>query len=327
LFLLLIGEKNADVVEILKINNMENKLPKYWVVRQQTNNPNWEKVIDYINNNYNMSWLGGKTNYYYGYTGHSKHNGTDSGICLSLFKNNPTVLTIEAFMELTNQKPETIKLNKLPKYWVVERDLRNPDWKKVIDYLNRQSGFTWEGNAYNYYGTEPTTSSGVNCYDEISYFKGNPTVFTIEEFIELTNQKPETMVTIKRKELQKIHDIACDGWKQRIANIASGQPFGDIKLSQAEVDEMFKAATPKQLPVLENIFGKQQEELDFRVALDVKVDGLSLFGGLETSHTEAFIVLPNPINKGDKNKFYLNPNYNWELVDDELIVTRKYLQY
>ena len=131
------------------------------------------------------------------------------------------------------------------------------------------------------------------------------------------------MVTIKRKELQKIHDIACDGWKQRITNIASGQPFGDIKLSQAEVDEMFKAATPIQLPVLGNIFGKQREELDFRVALDVKVDGLSLFGGLETSHTEAFIVLPSPFSKGDRNKFYLNPNYNWELVDGELIVTRK----
>ena len=217
---------------------MENKLPKYWVVKQETDNPNWEKVIDYINNTYNMSWLGALTNYYYGYTGHSKHNGTDSGICLSLFKNNPTVLTIEAFMELTNQKSETI-------------------------------------------------------------------------------------VTIKREQLQEIHDIACDTWKQIITNIASGQPFGDIELSKSLVDEMFKAATPIQLPVLVNIFGKQREELDLRVALDVKVDGLSLFGGLETSHTEAFIVLPSPFSKEDRNKFYLNPNYNWELVDDELIVTRK----
>ena len=31
----------------------------------------------------------------------------------------------------------------------------------------------------------------------------------------LTNQKSETMVTIKREQLQEIHDIACDVWKTK----------------------------------------------------------------------------------------------------------------
>jgi hypothetical protein len=208
--------------------------------------------------------------------------------------------------------------NKLPKYWVVKRDLSNPDWKKVIDYLNELSGYSWDGLLLNYYGIHV---GGVNCWDVILH---DTTVLTIEEFMELTNQKLETMVKIERKQLQVIYDIACSDWKVKIEGIAKGQPFGDeIELTESQVDEMFKAATKDQLPILEGIFGKQREELDLRVGIDGKVDGLSLFGGLETSHTEAFIVLPSPYCQVDRNKFYLNPNYNWELVDDELIVTRK----
>jgi hypothetical protein len=214
--------------------------------------------------------------------------------------------------------------NKLPKYWVVKRDLSNPDWKKVIDYLNQLSGYDWGGKSFIYYGTEYSSGIGVNCFDELSHFNSNPILLTIEEFMELRNQKSETMVKIERKQLQVIYDIACSDWKVKIEGIAKGQPFGDeIELTESQVDEMFKAATKDQLPILEGIFGKQREELDLRVGIDGKVDGLSLFGGLETSHTEAFIVLPSPYCQVDRNKFYLNPNYNWELVCDELIVTRK----
>ena len=80
--------------------------------------------------------------------------------------------------------------NVLPQYWVVERNTSNPNWKKVIEYLNKQSGYEWRGDAYTYYGIERNGMMGnVNCYDTFSYFKGNPTLLTIEQFMELTNQK------------------------------------------------------------------------------------------------------------------------------------------
>ncbi len=247
--------------------------------------------------------------------------------------------------------------NTLPQYWVVKRDETNPNWKKVIKYLNEQSGYGWEGNAFNYYGTEANDEEGVNCHDTLSSFKGNPTVLTIEEFMKLsnqntvvdfkvkgtklpvithgtyfrcvnigyddsdsqfsgdrddlvsfgckdykgetyiladsegydgknyymfkesilqelakkqnlTNQKSETMVTIKREQLQEIHDIACDVWKTRIKDIAKDQPFGDINLSNGTIDKMFKAATNDQLPILEKIFGKQEEEINLGEILE-----------------------------------------------------------
>lgn len=132
------------------------------------------------------------------------------------------------------------------------------------------------------------------------------------------------MVKIERKQLQVIYDIACSDWKVKIEGIAKGQPFGDeIELTESQVDEMFKAATLTQLPVLVYIFGKQSKELDFRVDIDTIIDDLKIFGDVQTPNDQAFIVLPHIGIEVDKNKFYLNPNYNWELVDDELIVTRK----
>jgi hypothetical protein len=246
--------------------------------------------------------------------------------------------------------------NRLPEYWAVKRDKSNPNWKKVINYLNQISGYEWEGDAYAYYGIEKNIAPGVNCYDTFSYFKGNPTLLTIEEFMELSNQntvvdfkvkgtklpvitegtsfrcvdwdqrdscnwsgeannlisfgtqtfnnetyilaekanyiegnyymflesilqelakkqnlteqKSETMVTIKREQLQEIHDIACDVWKTRITDIAKDQPFGDIALADGTVNKMFKAATSTQLPVLEKIFGKQEEEINLGEILE-----------------------------------------------------------
>jgi hypothetical protein len=123
--------------------------------------------------------------------------------------------------------------------------------------------------------------------------------------LELENKIAE--LKAKRKELQKIHDIACDGWKQRIANIAKDQPFGDIKLSQAKVDKMFKAATPKQLPVLEKIFDK-------RVTLDMD----AILRQIEVRKNWNLAGV----------SFFLPYDYTWKIVSDDigvscLVPTRK----
>jgi hypothetical protein len=274
--------------------------------------------------------------------------------------------------------------NRLPEYWAVERDKSNPNWKKVINYLNQISGYEWKGDAYTYYGIEKNIAPGVNCYDTFSYFKGEPTLLTIEEFMELTNQntmvdfkvkgtklpvvtegtsfrcvdwgqrdscnwsgeakylisfgtqtfnnetyilaekvnyiggnyymflesvlqelykkqnlteqKLETMVTIKREQLQEIHDIACSTWKDRIKDIAKDQPFGDIALADGTVNKMFGAATSTQLPVLEKIFGKQEEEINLGEILEcieIRYEG----------------------NLTDKS-FFLPTKYTYEIIKD-----------
>jgi hypothetical protein len=246
------------------------------------------------------SWVGDAFNYY-GFDG-NELSGVNCWDKLSHFKGNPTLLTIEQFMELSNQKE-----NKLPEYWVVKQDQNNPGWKKVIKYLNDKSGYGWVGDAYTYYGTEPNCDKNVNCWDNISNFLNNPTLLTIEEFLRLTNQKPETMITIKREQLLSIHDIACSAWKERITNIAKDQPFGDIALSQTQVDGMFKAANSDQKVVLEQIFGKQN-----------KIDMQAVLNGIEVRKNHSLAGV----------SFFLPYEYTWKIVSDDsgvpcLVPTKK----
>lgn len=84
--------------------------------------------------------------------------------------------------------------NNLPKYWVVKRpdDYKsNPDWKKVIDYLNtiNPEGH-YSGITHNYYGVDGNSYySGVNCCNNIKEFINNPIELSLDEFIRLYEGK------------------------------------------------------------------------------------------------------------------------------------------
>jgi len=53
-------------------------------------------------------------------------------------------------------------------------------------------------------------------------------------------------------ELKRIYDVACDTWKQKIADMI--KPFADhAVVSQEMAEKMLKAATPSQRPVVEDV--------------------------------------------------------------------------
>jgi hypothetical protein len=78
-----------------------------------------------------------------------------------------------------------------------------------------------------------------------------------------TENKMKTVITAQ--ELLEIHKIACDGWKEKIKTeyfplIRNNQT---VEFVQDEINEMFKAATAEQKPVLEKIFGKQVKPIEW----------------------------------------------------------------
>jgi hypothetical protein len=244
---------------------MKNRLPQNWVVQCDTTNPNWMKVIDYLYVIHGEKWGGHRHGAYYGYDGGSGFKGTNTFLDVSRFSNNPTVLTIEQFVELTSKKEENMKINRLPQYWVVQADYHNSDFKTVINYLNEQYGTAWMGHNHgDYYGYDGNHKhNGTDSWTNLSNFKNNPTVLTIEQFIELTSKK-ENMNKIKKSDLGKIHNVACSTWKSKLETYAQRNPFGDsIELSDSEIDEMFAAATSSQVPVLVSILGERKEQIDF----------------------------------------------------------------
>ena len=74
------------------------------------------------------------------------------------------------------------------------------------------------------------------------------------------------MYEVHLRDIMKIHDIACDTWKEIIMNDHISKVH-KLKLTrtffQSEVDKMFQAATTSQVPVLEQVFGKQVKEIEW----------------------------------------------------------------
>ena len=62
-----------------------------------------------------------------------------------------------------------------------------------------------------------------------------------------------TGITIPVSELKRIHDVACSAWKLKIRSMVT--PFQDeVFVSNDQIDEMLKAATSTQKPVVEDVF-------------------------------------------------------------------------
>lgn len=60
---------------------------------------------------------------------------------------------------------------------------------------------------------------------------------------------------ITREQLGKIHSIACVDWKSKIEKFASADPFSpEIKFTEKQINEMIKACTAEQLPIVKEIF-------------------------------------------------------------------------
>lgn len=104
--------KLKDIERLAAEQSELTELPKYWVVRCDVKNPNWRKVIDYLNEIYDQGWSGDNHDDYYGYDGGNHFNGTNTWPSPSYFINNPTLLTIEEFIELTTKKENMNKIKR-----------------------------------------------------------------------------------------------------------------------------------------------------------------------------------------------------------------------
>lgn len=108
-----------------------NRLPKYWVVE------NHPEVLEYLIKTYDFPYEPEWNHYtYIGYTGCGNNNGAQGTIDLCMFKNNPTVLTIQEFIELSKEVEDEFVL---PDKWLV-RPLNNyqvqvlTKWRKGEHY-------------------------------------------------------------------------------------------------------------------------------------------------------------------------------------------------
>lgn len=78
----------------------KNKLPKYWVVKNDSS-ADWIKAVSYVSEKSGHIWL--DTWSYLGFDGSCGSSGYDGNHTIELFKNNPVVLTVSQFISLTEE--------------------------------------------------------------------------------------------------------------------------------------------------------------------------------------------------------------------------------
>lgn len=198
-----------ELLVILKYDyrmNKKNKLPKYWCVKNDGSQLFKDTVIKYIKSHDTSQWEGAFL-WYYGYEGIAKHNWNGFNVNRSLekFINNPTLLTLQEFIELTT---ETTKVKETDDY----NELNEGD----KCYFCYKTGFSMSNIEDNV--SYVTKRMSINNRDLFYYFKTkercqayldsihNKTKTTpIVPHWEQSNEKLLTLAQIKNK-LSKHYD-------------------------------------------------------------------------------------------------------------------------
>lgn len=286
-------------------------IPKYFAVRSNGNEDFWK----WFSSHYNTERYNGSGTF--SYYGISKQ-------CVVLYntKDSPrwhedTVFfeSAEEFMALVDAKPlRDIKY--LKKREAIHCPTKQ-DADSIINLLVQAGRPSFISNYYyDAYGTETIICiSRIDeqsiSYGSVGWAKNNDyTIFPASDFL-TTNTKQEEMKTqtISYAGMQEIYTIACESWKKKL--IGWTKPFVDTELNEAQINEMYAAATSAQKSVLDKYF--QQEPTIKEMA---KVANMGIFPKTEGAGEVVMIDIREFGNF--KNKaFYLNPKFNWKIAKDE----------
>ena len=92
-------------------------------------------------------------------------------------------------------------------------------WDKYISWLNTTYSEKFDGDSdmYQYYGI--TTNGFCDYHSSIIFFDTSISLEEWDEIVNGTQIKTEEVMKkyeIRRQELKKIHDVACNDWKEKI---------------------------------------------------------------------------------------------------------------
>jgi hypothetical protein len=172
---------------------------------------------------------------------------------------------------------ELVPESELPEKWYClvtkENQQMLNEWRESVASTHRDymvpigdkivSKHEWDGSYY-YTGVIDNDSYGL--HQELTTEQFNKLVYK-PKFGKLFNfgtktEKMKTLIPIT--DVIKIHGVACSTWKSKIANyLAKVDSNQNIQFTPSEVNEMFNAATSSQLPLLESIFGKRSQPIDW----------------------------------------------------------------
>lgn len=182
-----------------------DKLPKYFVVKQNRNNPLWQKYINWLNKTYRAANVGNSYEYY-GYENGERQGGTNCYDEISDFKNNPTLLTLKEWDSIVNSK--TLQVGE--KISICKYDFHIKEYNKQY-YLNCNS--IQNDRIFELLKLDKRKV----CKEVLGYlpdFNSFPLCKTLEDLTKLVNYLKE--VEMKQQEIPSI-DLS-EGWVVKCDN-------------------------------------------------------------------------------------------------------------
>ena len=165
---------------------MKNNLPKYWIIKNDGSQLFQDTVIRYLNTKYETKWSGHVLVYYW-FDWNQYKNWTNLWHNISQFENNPTLLTINEFIEMTTEE--------FTKWELVEvRDCSTSNWQIKI-FITEIKGSNYPFVCVNdYHNEEFKTNKKFNCgywkfCRKIETKKERTVMMTDEEYNLFNNKK------------------------------------------------------------------------------------------------------------------------------------------
>ena len=135
-----------------------NRLPKYWVVKNPT-----QIVKDYLAKTYNVPDVLRWNHNFIGFDGTKAYNGVHGTTCLEYLVNDPAILTLDEFIELSKEVDEFV----LPEKWCVKCTKES---YSVLDkwFFQKTGKHRLDANKCSYWHY-PENSDGNSTSSEIWY--------------------------------------------------------------------------------------------------------------------------------------------------------------
>jgi hypothetical protein len=236
-----------------------------------------------------------------------------SGRCIDVYHAGVWAKIIELPEEEFDMTTNEGRLAYAKKHYPVGTEIynHNGNYRKIIGEPTKFGPNSIDVRAINEYGEE------VNPY---LYNEGEGWVKIIKK-----GKTVETKVMEKQRltrvGLKEIHSVACSNWKGILEGYGTRNPLEDyIELTEIEVDNMFKACTKDQLPIVSKYLKQDDGSID--LFTEFNIDGIGFY-----KDTEYILRIRNIGQYGEKS-FLLNNKFDWEIKKDErgetcLIPTKK----
>jgi len=270
------------------------ELPESFCVKRVSYSQKWEKYIDWLRNKYDRN-LDGYINIYYGVKdeysfGKDKPFGIEINIddIIKHIDLYSEAMPIESEEEVKEDLTivDGVKLEVGQSYYLRYKHSVQSEW-----VLCRITRITDHGHAWS------DTKGGI-------ITNGSYDVKTIEEF---ENKSKMGTQKLSRKGLKEIHSVACSNWKGKLEGMGIRNSLEDyIEVTQNEVDEIFKACTKEQLPIVSKYLKQNDGSVDLS---KIRYDNSgALFGDTYLLRHDDILHLIN-----QTKSFWLNNDYDWKI--------------